>query len=128
MIFLYAKQIDILAYLPFPVTVGVKLMQCSTRSANTLYISTLYLILSCLISSEPTSCAQPVCRDAWTLDWKHTLLASKILIRIALSDQEASFEELSSEHGARNYGCRAAQRCAEITCDINDSSAEWEFA
>lgn len=55
-------------------------------------------------------------------------LSLYILIRIALSDQEASFEELSSEHGARNYGCRAAQRCAEITCDLNDSSAEWEFA
>ncbi len=39
MISLYAKQIDILAYLLFPVTVGVKLMQCSTRSANTLYAS-----------------------------------------------------------------------------------------
>ena len=37
MISLYAKQIGILAYLLFSVTVGVKLMQCSTRSANTLY-------------------------------------------------------------------------------------------
>ena len=37
MISLYAKQIDILAYLLLPVTVGLKLMQCSTRSANTLY-------------------------------------------------------------------------------------------
>jgi hypothetical protein len=47
MIFLHAKQIDILAILLFLVTVGVKLMQCSTRSANTLYTSmcavTLYL-------------------------------------------------------------------------------------
>jgi hypothetical protein len=37
MISLHAKQIDILAILLFLVTVGVKLMQCSTRSANTLY-------------------------------------------------------------------------------------------